>query len=60
VTRALLEEGIKPAAVAGMSVGAFGAAVAAGVLSLADGVRLVKKRGEGMVELYPQGTVSPP
>jgi malonate decarboxylase epsilon subunit len=55
VARALFEEGIKPEAVAGLSVGAFAAAVAAGVLNLADGVRLVKERGEGMVELYPQG-----
>lgn len=55
VARALLEEGVKPEAVAGLSVGAFAAAVAAGVLSLADGVRLVKQRAEAMVELYPEG-----
>ena len=42
-------------AVAGMSAGAFAAAVTAGVLKLADGVRLVNQRAEGMVELYPKG-----
>jgi malonate decarboxylase epsilon subunit len=55
VARALLEEGVKPVAVAGLSVGAFAAAVAADVLSLADGARLVKERAEDMVKLYPQG-----
>jgi malonate decarboxylase epsilon subunit len=55
VARALFEEGVKPEAVAGLSVGAFAAAVAAGVLNLADAVQLVKERGEAMVKLYPQG-----
>jgi malonate decarboxylase epsilon subunit len=55
VARALLEEGVKPEAVAGLSVGAFAAAIATGVLNLADGVRLVKQRAEAMVELYPEG-----
>ena len=55
VARALFEEGVNPEAVAGLSVGAFAAAVAADVLNLADGVRLVKERGEDMVKLYPQG-----
>jgi malonate decarboxylase epsilon subunit len=55
VARALFEEGVKPEAVAGLSVGAFAAAVAAGVLDLGDGVRLVKERAAGMVELYPRG-----
>jgi malonate decarboxylase epsilon subunit len=55
VARALFEEGVNPEAVAGLSVGAFAAAVAANVLNLADGVRLVKERGEEMVKLYPQG-----
>jgi malonate decarboxylase epsilon subunit len=55
VARALFEEGVKPEAVAGLSVGAFAAAVAAGVLDLGDGVRLVKERAEGMAELYPRG-----
>jgi malonate decarboxylase epsilon subunit len=55
VARALFEEGVKPEAVAGLSVGAFAAAVAAGVLDLGDGVRLVKERAEGMAKLYPRG-----
>jgi len=55
VARALIAEGVEPEAVAGMSAGAFAAAVTAGVLNLADGVRLVKQRAEGMVELYPKG-----
>ena len=55
VARALFEEGVKPEAVAGLSVGAFAAAVVAGVLDLGDGVRLVEERAEGMVKLYPRG-----
>jgi malonate decarboxylase epsilon subunit len=55
LARALFEEGVNPEAVAGLSVGAFAAAVAANVLNLVDGVRLVKERGEDMVKLYPQG-----
>jgi malonate decarboxylase epsilon subunit len=55
VARALFEEGVKPEAVAGLSVGAFAAAEAAGVLDLGDAVRLVKERGEDMVKLYPEG-----
>jgi malonate decarboxylase epsilon subunit len=55
VARTLFEEGVNPEAVAGLSVGAFAAAVAANVLNLVDGVRLVKERGEDMVKLYPQG-----
>jgi len=55
VARALVAEGVVPEAVAGMSAGAFAAAVVAGVLNLADGVRLLKLRAERMVELYPQG-----
>ena len=55
VARALIADGVGPEAVAGMSVGAFSAAIVAGVLNLADGVRLVKQRAEMMVELYPHG-----
>jgi len=55
VARALVAEGVQPEAVAGMSAGAFAAAVVAGVLNLADGVRLMKQRAERMVELYPKG-----
>ena len=55
VARALTADGVGPEAVAGMSVGAFSAAIVAGVLNLADGVRLVKQSSEMMVELYPMG-----
>jgi malonate decarboxylase epsilon subunit len=55
VARALIADSVEPQAVAGMSVGAFSAAIVAGVLNLADGVRLVKQRAQMMVELYPNG-----
>jgi malonate decarboxylase epsilon subunit len=55
VGRALVAEGVALEAVAGMSAGAYAAAVTAGVLNLADGVRLIKQRAERMVELYPTG-----
>lgn len=55
VARALTEEGIEPEAVAGMSVGAFAAAVHSGVVGLPDGVHLVRQRAEGMTKLYPHG-----
>jgi malonate decarboxylase epsilon subunit len=53
--RALEAEGIIPEAVAGLSVGAFAAAVHAQVITLADGVRLVKKRAELMEQHSPEG-----
>ena len=53
--RALEAEGVTPEAVAGLSVGAFGAAVHAQVLTLADGVRLVKQRAELMEQHSPKG-----
>jgi malonate decarboxylase epsilon subunit len=55
VARFLNTEGVEPGAVAGMSAGAFCAAVACGTLNLADAVQLVRQRGEMMVELYPKG-----
>jgi malonate decarboxylase epsilon subunit len=55
VGRALFEEGIRPKAVAGLSIGAFAAAVQSGVVSLSDAVHLVRHRAERMVELYPKG-----
>jgi malonate decarboxylase epsilon subunit len=53
--RALESEGVIPEAVAGISVGAFGAAVHAQVLSLADAIRLVKQRAELMEQNSPAG-----
>jgi malonate decarboxylase epsilon subunit len=41
--------------VAGLSVGAFSAAVAADAISLADAVALVRSRAEQMEHLYPVG-----
>ncbi|MEI9974966.1 MAG: malonate decarboxylase subunit epsilon [Ignavibacteriota bacterium] len=55
VARALVEESVAPLAVAGLSAGAFSAAVAAGVFGLADAVRLVKQRAEMMTRLFPRG-----
>jgi len=55
VTRALAYEGLEVDAAAGLSVGAFGAAVACGVLSFADALPLVKLRGECMEQAYPHG-----
>jgi malonate decarboxylase epsilon subunit len=55
MARALVEEGVEPEAVAGLSVGAFAAAVQSGVISLSDSVHLVKQRAEMMVDFYPQG-----
>lgn len=55
VSRALAQEGIQVAAVAGLSVGAFGAAVACGALNFIDALALVKTRGECMEQTYPTG-----
>ena len=53
--RALEAEGVIPEAVAGLSVGAFAAAVHAQVLSLTDAVQLVKKRAQLMEQHSPAG-----
>lgn len=53
--RALMAEQVLPGAVAGMSVGAFGAAVACGTLSFADALRVVRLRGELMQAAFPTG-----
>jgi malonate decarboxylase epsilon subunit len=53
--RTLMEKGVQPAAVAGLPVGAFAAAVVAGVLVLRDAVELVRLRAEQMIKLYPTG-----
>ena len=48
--------GALPALMAGHSLGEYTALVCAGALSLADGVRLVKLRGEYMQQAVPAGT----
>lgn len=48
VSLALRELGVAPSLVAGHSLGEFSAAVAAGALTPADGLHLVRKRGELM------------
>jgi malonate decarboxylase epsilon subunit len=53
--RLLIERGPAPDYVAGLSIGAYAAAVIAGSLDFADAVRLVSLRGELMQRAYPQG-----
>jgi malonate decarboxylase epsilon subunit len=53
--RYLVSRGIHPSVVAGMSVGAFAAAVVADAISLSDATRLVRSRAEHMESLYPTG-----
>jgi malonate decarboxylase epsilon subunit len=55
IARALQQRGLASLAVAGLSVGAFSAAVAADSISLADAVRLVRSRAEQMEQMYPVG-----
>jgi malonate decarboxylase epsilon subunit len=54
-TRLLADDDIRPDAVAGHSIGAFAAAVAAGVLTLEEGTAAVRLRAERMRDLYPTG-----
>jgi len=53
--RLLLEQDCAPDYVAGLSIGAYPAAVIAGALAFDDAVRLVALRGELMQQAYPQG-----
>lgn len=56
VSRLLEEAGIsQPVIAAGHSLGEYSALVAAGVLSFADALRLVRKRGSAMQEAVPPG-----
>lgn len=53
--RVLEAKGFKPEAVAGHSLGEYSALVAAGVISFADAVKLVRLRGKAMQEAVPAG-----
>jgi malonate decarboxylase epsilon subunit len=55
VARALTEEGVIPEAVAGLSVGAFAAAVHCGALTFHDAIQLVRQRAELMQGMFPTG-----
>jgi malonate decarboxylase epsilon subunit len=55
VARALEAQGLRPDAVAGLSVGAFSAAVACGALGFAEALELVRVRGESMARAAPRG-----
>lgn len=52
----LQQGGAQPAVMAGHSLGEYTALVCAGAMSLADGARLVKLRGEYMQQAVPAGT----
>ncbi|MFP9228734.1 malonate decarboxylase subunit epsilon [Pectobacterium cacticida] len=51
----LEQNGIKPDMVSGLSIGAFPAAVIAGVLKFEDALRLVALRGDLMEQAWPHG-----
>lgn len=53
--RYLAAHGAQPAMVAGLSIGAYPAAVMSGVLDFADALRLVRQRAQSMEEAYPHG-----
>lgn len=53
--RVLEEQGIRPAVVAGHSLGEYAALVAAGSLDFSDALRLVRKRGQYMQDAVPPG-----
>lgn len=53
--RALAAEGLAPELNAGLSVGAYAAAVASGAVEFADALLMVRKRAELMENAYPHG-----
>ncbi|CAE6784811.1 malonate decarboxylase subunit epsilon [Paraburkholderia haematera] len=55
ITRALADEQLKPEISAGLSVGAYAAAVSCGAIRFGDALRMVRKRAELMERAYPSG-----
>src|ERR1700674_1650486 len=55
IYRVLEEKGVRPDFVAGHSLGEYSALVAAGALTFADALRLVRRRGQYMQEAVPAG-----
>ncbi|QQC67388.1 malonate decarboxylase subunit epsilon [Paraburkholderia ginsengisoli] len=55
VTRALADEQLTPEISAGLSVGAYAAAVSCGALPFADALKMVRRRAELMEAAYPAG-----
>lgn len=53
VARSLIDEEAAPDMVSGLSIGAWPAAVVAGVLDFSDALRLVRLRGQLMEDAYP-------
>ncbi|PLR38001.1 malonate decarboxylase subunit epsilon [Chimaeribacter californicus] len=53
--RALIQRGVRPDIVSGLSIGAYPAAVIAGALGFRDALALVARRGDLMEQAYPQG-----
>ncbi|MBF9001007.1 ACP S-malonyltransferase [Vibrio nitrifigilis] len=51
----LRDLGMKPEYVLGLSIGAFPAAISAGIISYEQGLDLVTRRGELMANAYPEG-----
>ena len=56
IYRLLVEKGLQPDMVAGLSVGEYSALVAAGSLDFEDAVALISKRGQFMETAAPAGT----
>jgi [acyl-carrier-protein] S-malonyltransferase len=54
--RLLMSKGCRPALVAGHSLGEYSANVAAGTMSFADALKVVRRRGRYMQEAVPVGT----
>jgi len=55
IARRLAEAGIEAPVHAGLSVGAYAAAVGCGAMAFPDALRMVKKRAELMEQAYPAG-----